>query len=109
MRNYVREAVDRYMRRIPGADSARALDPIYSAQFTFMERVLQIVDMAMEDEGVPERSRERVIRTVVCGAPDEYAAHQRMARNEKVVEWVKTHPGPPPSGLLLPNRDRPCA
>lgn len=101
MRDGVRNAIDRYLSRIPGADSARTFDPVYAAQMTYLQRVLETVDMAMEDEGVPESTRVRVIRTVVYGAPDEYAAHERMARTEELKEWAMRVPGPlPPSDAI---------
>lgn len=81
----VREAIDRYFARIPGAREAHTSDPVYRAQFTYMRRVLEMAEMAMEDEGIDEPTRARVIRTVVFGAPDEYASMERLRVNEQVV------------------------
>jgi hypothetical protein len=76
--NRTDELIDRYLHRMPGASEAYRNDATYHAQFHFMRRVLTAVDMAMEDEGVPEATRVRVLRSAIYGAPDEWDAEQRI-------------------------------
>lgn len=106
----MREAVDRYRSRIVGARTAAAFDPQYAAQFAFMQRLLDVVDMAMEDEGIPEQSRVRVVRTVVYGSPNEWDAHERMQHHEDDIKRAMRDIGPRawligPDGDIIPRQE----
>jgi len=102
----VDDLIDRWLTRIPEAAKAYHQDPYYHAQMVWMRRMLTTMDMAMEDEGVPETIRQRVVRVVIFGGPDEVAALVRMekaehtryliqsddvATAEQIRAWVKLH------------------
>jgi hypothetical protein len=92
MSRITREAVFRYLHR---TDSHSAIeDPLYSAQWHWMKHILDIADMAMEDGGISERSRSRVVRTILYGAPDEADAELRTAERQKQVKWLTENPAP---------------
>lgn len=84
------QVISRYLRRMPGAKEAHALDPQYHAQISLLRRMLSVADMVMEDEGVPEEIRLRVIRTIMYGSPDEGAAERQQATHTKLVAAMET-------------------
>jgi hypothetical protein len=84
--------LDRWLGRVSGANEALRKDARYAAEFSFMRRMLTALDIVMEDEGIPEQTRLRIIRTLVYGAPDEAAALARMDRLEAEVERLKWTP-----------------
>jgi hypothetical protein len=90
-RTVVAAAVDRYRRRIDG-DRADRDDPQYHWQWRWLVNMLEVVDMAMEDEGIDERSRERVIRTILYGAPDPIEADRRIDEQRRMVDEMRSRP-----------------
>ena len=95
MTRIVREAVDRYARRMGLTErSTAAQDPIYHFQWEHLRRVLETTDMAVEDEGISESSRSRVIRTILYGSPDEADAMRRIEEHELQVEVLRKMPLP---------------
>jgi hypothetical protein len=70
MSREVDEIIARFLDRMPGAANSYYHDPTYHAQFTFMKRVLYSVDMAMEDEGVDQEIRNRIMRSVLFATPE---------------------------------------
>jgi len=88
----VRDVIERYEQRMPGAGHARQQDAQYAHQWRWMQSMLTVADMAMEDEGVPEDVRARVIRTVVYGGPDVADAELRMELNEAAVKRLAEQP-----------------
>lgn len=93
------QLLDRWLARVPEARSALHKDAQYHTQFTFMRRAFTAMDMAMEDEGIPEPVRLRIIRTLVYGAPDEAEALARVERQTAEVERLKWAP---PAGITVP-------
>jgi hypothetical protein len=85
----VDDLIDRWLSRIPQAAKAYHQDAYYHAQMVWMRRMLTTMDMAMEDEGVPEVIRQRVVRVVIFGGPDEVAALARMEKAEHPLVTVK--------------------
>lgn len=73
------EIIYRYLARMPDARTAYYKDPTYHAHIMLMRRLLSAVDMAMEDEGIEETTRIRVLRCVMYGVPSESEALERMA------------------------------
>jgi hypothetical protein len=101
MTRIVREAVDRYARRMGITQrTTEAQDPIYHFQWEHLRRVLETADMAMEDEGIPEESRSRVIRTILYGSPDEADAIRRIAEWDQQIEALRTMPNVSAGHLL---------
>lgn len=86
--------LERWLERIPEGRTANLYDAQYRAQFTWMRRAFTAMDLAMEDEGIPEPTRLRIIRTLVYGAPDEAEALARMDRMAVEVEKLATAPVP---------------
>jgi hypothetical protein len=90
-RSAVDAVVHRYRARVDDDRAART-DPQYNAQWRWMVRMLETADMAMEDEGIDPRSRERVIRTILYGAPDPAEADRRIDEHLRLVEEMRTRP-----------------
>jgi hypothetical protein len=88
----VQAAVARYRSRLGDDDRAQRTDPTYNYQWRWLVRMLETADMAMEDEGVDRSSRERVIRTILYGAPDPVEADRRIDQQQRLVEEMRTRP-----------------
>lgn len=91
--------LERWFDRMQVAGEAWRKDAQYRAEFTRMRRTFVAMDMAMEDEGISEPTRLRVIRTLIYGAPDEAEALARMERQAAEVERLKTMPF---AGITVP-------
>jgi len=76
-RTDVDRLMSRYLNGVADADKAYATDPMYHAQVAWMRRTFTALDLVMEDEGIPEDVRLRVIRTLIYGAPSEAEALER--------------------------------
>lgn len=107
MTQEIDQIVDRWLKRIPEAEHAYRDDPQYHQSLKLMHRTLIALNMAMEDEGIPEDVRLRVVRAVMHGAPDEIAAEERMKQRQQQVEEALRHPArlvrvsAPPWGLTV--------
>lgn len=84
----------RYVARFRSHRKAVHADQQHRAQIAWLRRMIDTIDMAMEDEGIGPRSRERVIRTVLYGAPDPDAALARVEEHEQLVREMAMSPGP---------------
>lgn len=91
-RRLVQDAIDRYRSRMPGAREAQLNDPQYAHNTAWLQRMLEIADMAMEDEQIPEQSRARVIRTILYGSPDETEALTRIEERAAYIEALASKP-----------------
>ncbi len=87
-----KELIDRWLSRIPNAAAAYRNDPVYHAQLQHMRRLFEALDMVLEDEGIGEQARTRIIRTLVYGAPDEAQALARIADQEAKVQELMRQP-----------------
>lgn len=85
----VDQTIGRYIKRVHGASHAYLNDPTYRASMEQIRRLLQLVETALQTEGVPEETRLRVIRTVVFGAPDEDAVERRLAQHEADMREIQ--------------------
>lgn len=84
------DAADAFMRRYPGAPKAAALDPMFHAETRVLRALLACTDMAMEDEGVPDDIRARVIRSVLFGAmPDVDESAERMRIRDEQLATIR--------------------
>lgn len=98
----VDEIVDKYVRRMFGAGDAYRNDPLYHAQVKWLRRMLCVVDMAMDDEGVASDVRERVLRVTLYGSaghPDE--ALDRVAERAQLAERMSREVKWPSTSSLL--------
>lgn len=89
MSRIVNEAIRRYESRIPNAREAKAADPNYAYQTAVLHRMLEVADMAMEDEDIPAPSRARIIATILYGSPHEADALLRVEQLQQTVNWMK--------------------
>jgi hypothetical protein len=81
-----------HARRI-GADQAAQADPAVHLQVKMLGHLLTIVESAMQDEGVPPATIQRVTDLVIYGGtpnPVEAAERERLTR--KLVDHLKTSP-----------------
>lgn len=67
-----------YMGSITDARFAYQNDAQYHAQFEFLRRMLEIFDLAMDQENIPAGIRYRVLERTMMAAPDPAEARQRM-------------------------------
>ena len=73
--------VQRYLDRIPDARRLHATDATYRAHTRLLRTFMALMDIAMEDNCIPDQVRERVLREVLLGAaPDTGAAQERIDR-----------------------------
>ncbi|MEV6258062.1 hypothetical protein AB0L97_32885 [Nocardia sp. NPDC051911] len=68
-----------FVRLGPSTAAARE-DATYNAQIRFMRNVVHRLGIVLEDEGIPDKTAERIVRGVLYGAPTEEAAELRMAQ-----------------------------
>ncbi|WP_055588658.1 hypothetical protein [Peterkaempfera griseoplana] len=94
--------INRYLDHMPGASGAYLQDPAYHRDVVFLRRALALADLAMEDQGVPAESRARVIRTVVCGSPNEDEANARIEQHLADVKRATQGPLHPQDFGLRP-------
>lgn len=88
----VNQLINRWLTTIPDADKAYRGDAAYYAHISMMRRMLSAMDLIMEGEGVPEETRVRVIRALICGAPDETDALTRMKEAEQLLQRLRSEP-----------------
>lgn len=101
MSRLVDETLHRFRTRMPTPDAAARLDPTHHWKTTWMQRMLHLVDMAMDDEGVPADVRQRVVRTLLFGSPDETEATQRYEVDQQRIQDLMGQP-PAPVRLATP-------
>ena len=89
MSDTVRSARERYQQNMPGAHEAWLNDPTHHYLVTWMDAILTAADLVMEDEGVPEETRRRVIRTVVYGGPSPADSEQRIAQEREMAREMR--------------------
>lgn len=82
-RTVVDSVIRDYLARYPGAEFAYVQDTLYHREVTLLRSVLTLADMGMEDEGIPEETRVRVVRGALRGAiGDPGEAAQRVADHD---------------------------
>jgi hypothetical protein len=86
----VRDAFARYVQRFPEVREATLFDPMTSAMFKQMERMLVCADMAMQDEGLDPDQRRRVISAALYGGPNEESAARALDDRKKQMETIKS-------------------
>lgn len=90
--DHVRDARARWQNGVPGAMHAQAYDATTRYQLHWMDAVLSLVDMAMEDEGVPEGCRRRVINAAVYGSPNPADSELRIQQRQAELTKIKQRP-----------------
>jgi hypothetical protein len=96
----VDQFIDRWLSRSADASQAYHQDAQYHWQITYLRRTLTAMDLVMQDEGIAEQVRDRILRTLVLGAPDEAAALARVEEMKRLAE--STRLAPPEAWGALP-------
>lgn len=90
--DHVRDARARWQNGVPGAMHAQAYDATTQYQLHWMDAVLSLVDMAMEDEGIAADTRRRVIRAAVYGSPNPADAELRIRKRQAELAKIRERP-----------------
>jgi hypothetical protein len=90
----VDEETSRFQRRMPGAGTAVRNDPVHHHLVVWMDRMLHLVDVVMEDEGIEPAVRAKVVRCVLYGSPNVADAELRMEQQQRMVDLVKYQAAP---------------
>lgn len=72
--------------------SAYMNDAMFHCQCAQFRRMLHLVDEALKDSGIVLRTRDKVLRTVLYGGPDEAEALRRMDEFAKQVKLLEQQP-----------------
>jgi hypothetical protein len=81
-----------YMDRHPEAQQAFMDSPTYNADVRRTVSILRVVDIAMEDEEVPESARVRVIRMTLYGNADPTAAEYWSRQQAALRRAIESQP-----------------
>jgi hypothetical protein len=90
IRERAREVIDRYLARYPQADEAARTSAEFAHDVALLRRLLHTLDLVMEDEGVGEPARTRILRTVLYGAADPDAAVRHEERVKQLVQRMES-------------------
>jgi len=75
---HIEKMVREWMNVSRDRSSAYMNDTTFHAQCAQFRRMLHLVDEALKDSGIVLRTRDKVLRTVLYGGPDEAQALRRM-------------------------------
>lgn len=87
----VREIVAQHIAR-QGWRSAFLNDAQYHAEVHQLTRIFTMIDMAMENEDIPPKTRDRVIRACIFGTPDNVDAEARIDQSARLYETLRQAP-----------------
>lgn len=76
------EIVNGYLRRSASSEEAYHRDAQYHMQIKWLRQALLVLDLTMDDEGVPEETRIRVLRAVLYGTAED--PHETQLRIQAV-------------------------
>jgi hypothetical protein len=96
----IRSWVGRYVTRTGGRNVLHN-DPQYAAEIHQLTRIFEMLDMAMENEDVPKKTRDRVIRACVFGTPDFVDAEARIIDREQKMKRLMEEP---PTAFVFPSK-----
>lgn len=97
----IHRQVNEHHLALPADQRAYHNDPLVHAHLHMLRNLLTAADDAMDNEGIDQRGRDRVIRTLICGQPDDDASSQ-AARADELVRLSQT-PYTPTLGAIDPN------
>jgi len=109
-RRVVDQVIADYLARWPGAEFAHARDTLYRREVTLLRSALTLVDLGMEDEGIPEEVRVRVVRGALRGAiGDPAEAGERIDSRAALADAMARGvvPSPAPAHPPVPPTPRP--
>ncbi|MET9222343.1 hypothetical protein ABZX65_26765 [Streptomyces sp. NPDC003300] len=84
--------LNKYIERVPAAHKAVLNDPPFKVHMEWLDRVLRLSVPAMRREGLDPRACNRVVNTIVYGAPEPDAAIERIADQHAKLETLKRAP-----------------
>jgi len=88
----INEIVGRYLGEVREARNAYLNDAQYHAQIDFMTRLMEIFDLAMDQEGLSLAQRYGVLQRVMLSAPDPDEAKKRIEMMKEMTinpDWAK--------------------
>lgn len=92
-------------RRRTGQHSA--LDAAFQFETDLLQEILIRLEVALEDEEIPEEKIHRVLRSMLHGSPSPAAARLRIHQEREMIKLLQLTP-PPPAHLpvwgALPRR-----
>lgn len=103
----VRDEIDRYLQRMSNAREAMLKDPQYHWQMEWARRNLELMNLALDNEGIPEDIRVRVIRTVLYGTADESEALRRIDQTQRLMQKARLDFMSCPTVIPIPEGWRP--
>ncbi|WP_218976710.1 hypothetical protein [Kitasatospora sp. GP30] len=83
---------------MPSAEKAAAFDPIHHHLTHWLDQMLHLVDVVLEDEGVTTETRQRVVRGILYGSPNPADAEMRAAQRDQLADILEARP---PSSVVL--------
>lgn len=83
--------VNAYMGSVTGAREAHMNDAIYHERVEFMTRLLEIFDLAMDQENIPQAMRLRVLERVMLAAPDPGETKRLLEQAKKLISPLPNH------------------
>lgn len=81
----INQIVDKYLGSVSSAREAYLNDAYYHAQIQLMGQLLEVFDLAMEQEGFSHNPRLKVLERVMMAAPDPAEAMKRMEMLKKMT------------------------
>lgn len=78
--------VTAYLGNVTGARQAYYSDSAYHERIEFMTRLLEIFDLAMDQEETPAGTRYRVLERVMLSTPDPGETQRQMEQMKKLIE-----------------------
>lgn len=89
-RDLTDEIIRSYLRRMPGAEFAFVRDSLARREMELARSLLTLVDLGLQDEGVDEATRARVLRSALYGSlEDPAAAVERVHAAEKRTDELR--------------------
>jgi hypothetical protein len=81
--------LNEYVDRVPTARQAVHNDPLFQTHMEWLDRVLRLAVPAMRAEGLDPRACNRVVNTIIYGAPDPDAAIERITDQQTKLEAAR--------------------
>lgn len=88
---FIQDALRRYHFRVQGG-RAHNQDTQHYMQWRWIESMLNVVDMVLEDNDIPEDVRRRVTTQIIYGGPDPSQAEERVAAREREIKDLMARP-----------------
>jgi hypothetical protein len=88
-----KEMWESYLRRTGGVEMYTQ-EPGYRLQYDWMRDLLTHLEVILEDEEIAPEKRERILRSVIYGAPTVAEAEQRLRQQKEALERAMTEMPP---------------